>query len=197
MKSKSALLVLSFLVITILSHAQNNQHEGHESVLLSPADWKSEIIPFPIGFAREIDLAGFEELRFSPGWSDSTSTQFWTYMFVWYVEEGEEMTLDRLTSYMESYYDGLMGVGWENADGEKASDRTICEFYQTETGFAGTFNTFDAFFTKERIDLNMQMTPLYCEKTKRDMFWFEITPSGFESAVWQDFEAVNSSLDCK
>jgi len=51
-------------------------------VLSAPENWKSELIPFPRSFAPSIDFIGFEDLRFSPGWSDSTSQEFWAYTFI-------------------------------------------------------------------------------------------------------------------
>ena len=57
---------------SLISFGQEN-----ESVLSAPDNWLSEIIPFPLGFAQQIEFVGFEDLRFSPEWSDSTSQQFW------------------------------------------------------------------------------------------------------------------------
>jgi hypothetical protein len=35
-----------------------------------PAEWKSEIIPFPLGFAPGLAHRGLEELRFPPGFNN-------------------------------------------------------------------------------------------------------------------------------
>ena len=85
-----------------------------ETVLTAPENWQSEIIPFPMGFALDIDFIGFEDLRFAPGWNDAGSEEFWTYSFVWYIETYGAMTESKLTESFNSYYDGLMGVDIKN-----------------------------------------------------------------------------------
>ena len=48
----------------------------------APDNWRKEIIEFPLDFAPEINLSGYEEILFAPGWSDSDAEDFWTYYFV-------------------------------------------------------------------------------------------------------------------
>ena len=92
MLKKSIPLILLFLINAVDFYGQE-----HETVLGAPENWQSEIIPFPLGFAQEIDLVGFEDLRFAPGWNDPNSQEFWTYMFVWYAEKDSAMTEKKLT----------------------------------------------------------------------------------------------------
>ncbi len=102
---KSGLVLTFFAISSVLIFGQER-----ETILSAPDNWKSEIIPFPLGFAPTIDFVGFEDLRFAPGWSDSTSQEFWTYTFAWYIEKDSGMTESRLTELFNSYYDGLMGI---------------------------------------------------------------------------------------
>ena len=135
MYNKSILILILFAISSAIIFGQEN-----ETVLSAPEDWKSEIIPFPLGFAQSINFDGFEDLRFAPSWSDSTSENFWTYTFVWYVEKNSAMTESKLTEYFNSYYDGLMGVDNKNqADTTNLNqlDKTFCLFVKTNEGFTG------------------------------------------------------------
>src|SRR5688500_2734436 len=44
-----------------------------------PAGWRTETIPFPLGFAPTLPYTGIEELRFAPGMFKAGSDDFWTY----------------------------------------------------------------------------------------------------------------------
>ena len=84
------LILLTFILLIVGQLMSFGQEQ--ETVLNSPDNWRKEIIAFPIGFAPEIKFKGFEDIRFAPGWSDSTSNEFWTYTFVWYIEKDQPMT---------------------------------------------------------------------------------------------------------
>ena len=168
-------------------------------MLSAPDNWKSEIIPFPIGFAHSIDFKGFEDLRFSPGWSDSTSQEFWTYTFVWYIEKDSALTESKLTESFNSYYDGLMGIDLNNqADTTKSKQlvKTLCLFVKTNEGFTGKMRVFDAFFTRDYMVLNIKIKEYFCNKTNKQIVWCEISPKAFDHKVWQIFNDVKLKVKC-
>ncbi|MCT4624921.1 MAG: hypothetical protein N4A46_14965 [Schleiferiaceae bacterium] len=74
MKSRS-MISMSLLVAFCTSVGYLSAQEN-TSVLDAPPEWKSEIIPFPIGFAQDIPLKGIEELRFAPNWNNPESDEF-------------------------------------------------------------------------------------------------------------------------
>jgi hypothetical protein len=196
MNSKNLISVLILLSVNIvISHGQEN-----ETVLSAPENWKSEIIPFPLGFAQDIDLVGFEDIRFSPNWSDVNGENFWTYMFVWYIEKNDAMTEAILTTYFNSYYDGLMGVNVVNNEGvvnPNKLDETICLFVKTEEGFTGKMRVYDRFFSKNYIVLNMKVSESFCTRTNKQIILYEISPQPFDHAVWEIFNKVELKLDCE
>ncbi|KAA3628463.1 MAG: hypothetical protein DWQ02_19300 [Bacteroidetes bacterium] len=174
--------------------------QEHESVLIAPENWQSEIILFPISFAPEIDLTGFEDLRFAPGWADSTSQEFWTYTFVWYVDEKQPMTESKLTEYFNYYYDGLMGVDRKNKADTTNSvklDKTLCLFIQSKEGFSGKMRVYDNFFTKDYLILNIKVKESFCPEMKKHIISCEISPKPFDHSVWAIFENVKLKKECK
>lgn len=192
---KSILFILFFLL-----NAFNSLSQEEETVLIAPDNWQSEIIPFPLGFAQEINLVGFEDLRFAPGWNDPNSQEFWTYMFVWYVEIGSPMTESKLTEYFNMYYDGLMGVDDNNRRDTTLSyqlDKTLCLFVKTNEGFVGKMRTYDRFFTKNYITLNINVKETFCPKTNKQIILCNISPKPFEDKVWEIFDDVILKVKCE
>ena len=168
-----------------------------ETVLAAPDDWPAEIIEFPMGFAQEIDLKGFEDLRFVPGWRDSTSQNYFSYMFVWYVEQDSALTESRLTKYFNSYYDGLMNVDHHNKmDSLKANqlDKTICLFVKTDEGFTGKMRVYERFVSNDYLLLNIKVTQADCKKSDKQIIRCEISPQSFKHEVWKKMAKVKVLL---
>ena len=194
MNKKSVLVIILFTINSLLTYGQEK-----ESILSTPDNWKSEIIPFPLGFAPSIDFVGFEDIRFSPGWSDSTSEEFWAYSFAWYIEKDSAMTESRLAEYFNSYYDGLMGVDVKNpADSTNSNklDKTLCLFVKTNEGFSGKMRVYDRFFTKDYLTLNIKVKESFCPKTNKQIILFAISPKSFDHEVWGIFDDVKLKVKC-
>jgi hypothetical protein len=192
---KTVIYTILFIASSSFTYAQE-----HTTVLTSPEDWKSEIIPFPMGFAREINLVGFEDLRFAPKWSDTTSNQFFSYMFVWYVEADSAFTESRLTNYFNCYYDGLMNIDFDNERdmlGTNQKDETLCLFVKTEEGFSGKMRVFDRFFSKDYLVLNIKVSEQLCKKSGKKVIRCEISPQAFESELWEIFKDVKLLEKCQ
>lgn len=188
------------VLVSLLIFSTKMFSQEHETVLIAPEDWQEEIIPFPIGFAQEIDLVGIEDLRFAPGWNDSTSQEFWAYTFVWYIEPTKQMAVNKLTEYFNLYYDGLMGIDGKNENrlpDSPAFDKSICHFVQTDWGFTGTMRVYDAFFTNEYMSLNIKVTDTMCPKTNKQVISCDIAPQPFDHEVWAIFEGVNLVVECE
>jgi len=170
-----------------------------ESILSAPDKWQSEIIPFPLGFAPAINFIGFEDLRFSPGWNDSSSQEFWAYSFAWYIEKDSAMTESKLTETFNSYYDGLMGVDINNqADTTNSNplDKTLCLFVKTKEGFTGKMRVYDRFFTKDYMTLNIKVKESFCPKTNKQIILCDISPKAFDNEVWEIFDDVKLKVKC-
>ncbi len=194
MYKKSVLALAIFALTCVVSYGQKE-----ESILSAPDNWQSEILHFPLGFAQTIDFVGFEDLRFAPGWSDTTSQECWAYMFVWYIEFDSVMTETKLTESFNRYYDGLMGVDSKNqADTAKLNqlDKTFCLFVKTDEGFTGKMRVYDAFFAKDYMTLNIKVKEFICPKTNKQIVWCDISPRDIGHDVWKIFDDVKLKVNC-
>jgi hypothetical protein len=195
MYKKTLLLIILISISSAISYCQE-----HETVLTAPENWKSEIIPFPIGFASDIDFVGFEDLRFAPDWSKIESENFWTYSFVWYIETYGAMTESKLTEFFGSYYDGLMDVNSNNqADTSNSNqlDKAFCLFIKTDEGFKGKIRTHDKFFTKNYITLNIKVKEVFCPDMNKQIITCDISPKAFDHEVWRLFDDVKLKVKCE
>lgn len=190
---------LCFLLALIFSNTFVSGQEV-KTILSAPNDWNSEIIPFPLGFAPEINFNGFEDIRFAPGWSDTNSEQFWTYHFTWYIDKKESMTEELLTKTFNLYFDGLMKVVLKEQSGDNKVteiDNTFCLFIKSDEGFTGKVRIFDAFFSKEYIILNIKVRESICSESNKQMISFNLSPKAFENDVWGIFQQVKIIEACK
>ena len=176
--------ILVVALITLTTYGQE-----HKTILEAPTDWKSEIILFPLSFAPGIDLTGYEDLRFTPNWNKPNSSEFWSYMFVWYVDKDEAMSKDRLTMFINRYYDGLMNIKSQNLE---PTDTTL---EVSDHGYAGVARVYDNFFTKSYMNFNITITVVDCNATKQ-LIRFHISPKPFEDEVWSRLQEVKIILAC-
>jgi len=168
-------------------------YEEPVSILDAPEGWGSEIIPFPIRFAPSIDLKGYEELRFTPAWRDSTSSDFWTMTFVWYVDRNREIGPGQLADYVEAYYDGLLGLRDANDQGAGRA----CQFAETENGLQCSIRVFDSFVTKAEMTLHINVEQRHCPETGKHLVQFKISPKEFGDPVWDALDAVTVRVACE
>jgi hypothetical protein len=73
-----------------------------------PEGWKSETIPFPLEFAPSLAHRGVEELRFAPGMFDAAAPGYWSYAFVWWLEDPELQDAASLGAELTAYFRGLL-----------------------------------------------------------------------------------------
>ena len=188
-----------FGIILVFVSGLTGFAQDETSVLTAPEGWRSEIIPFPLSFAPEIEFEGIEEIQFAPGWSDPESVEFWAYSFVWYIEKELPMTEQLLTESFNYYYDGLMTAVAENQKDSVPApqfDDALCLFVKTENGFTGKMRVFDAFFLKDYITLNIKVRESFCLPTDKQIVIFDISPKSLDDELWRIFDNVNLNAPC-
>jgi len=167
--------------------------------LKAPDNWRSEILPFPLEFAPEIALTGFEDVLFAPGWADKDSEAFWTYHFTWFIDLEEPMSVDFLEKNIKMYFDGLANAvlkgNTDNAE-FKEPDPALCLFIKTAEGFQGKLRVFDPFFTKDAILLNVKVKEVICKKSNKQIVSFNISPKGIADPIWNLFDGITTLSGC-
>ena len=128
-------LLLLFIFISLLSCSQNSNTKGKKTIstpsytLPFPQGWETEIFSLPATFAPAITYKGVEDIRFAPGWSKVGSNEYWTYCFLWCLEDSIHIDAKIIESNLEGYYTGLIA---SNIQQNKITPNIIIE---TETSF--------------------------------------------------------------
>jgi hypothetical protein len=117
-----------------------------------PAKWRSEIIPFPLGFAPKIAHRGYEELRFPPGFFDPASGDYWSYAFIWRTDDDAVLDDQALAAELTDYFRGLIAA--VDDKGRITARDTITATAKLDgSRFKLTAHVFDAFKTALPLDL--------------------------------------------
>lgn len=113
LSSMKSLLTLAFFITFISLQAQESKPA---TILNAPENWRMEIINFPLSFVPSLDYIGFEDIRFAPGWADTTAVDYFTYTFTWVLDKNPKLDQEKLETQMKAYFDGLIAVVSERED---------------------------------------------------------------------------------
>ena len=119
-----------------------------------PADWKEEVIPFPLDFAPTLTHQGVEELRFAPGFFKPGTPGYWSYAFTWRTTDPAQLDGAALAGELDAYFTGLITAVDE--DKKQVADKGAIAATATPDGpgrFALTAHVFDAFGDGGAVDL--------------------------------------------
>jgi hypothetical protein len=162
-----------------------------------PEKWKSETIPFPIDFAPAIPYQGIEELRFTPGWGDAKSDEYWAYTFLWFVDGSPQVNASLLNTYLTTYFDGLYhsnnksspdSAGFTKSDITNTS--TVSGDEQTYSGKISTLN----FLTKKKITFYISIHLQPHADAKETAIFFEVSPKPYSNPVWGELDGIVSGF---
>lgn len=182
MKKTIVQLVLLFSFFTVLS-----QEKETISIFNNTKNWKTEIINFPIDWAPNLKLTGFEELLFMPNWSNPKSDEFWSLVMGWKVSAANPLSLKEIEHHFKSYFDGLMKPNhWAKefpkpeVNFSKNSDKNI----------TGKMKLFDGFYTGKIIEINIQLEQFFCEKQQKSMLIFRLSPKEYHHKIWETLSEI-------
>ncbi len=169
--------------------SQEQQEQEVEKILEAPDEWRAEQIPFPLSFAPSINFNGYEDIRFAPGWSQPDSPEFWTYKFVWQIDEDPQLSEERLADLLETYFDGLSrAVAPGSGLDRDTLQKPVAVFIQDGDGFRGRLRIYDAFKTKDWICLNARVQR--ANRGDKYLIAVEISPKPFDHEVWTELEKI-------
>ena len=146
--------------------------------------WGKETISIPLSFAPEIKLSGIEELRFSPGMFSEEEQDYWSYLFVWWLEE-DQLPKESLEENLGKYFTGLAA---EIASFKKikASGTTYkVSLENNAQSIFGRSSIVEKGLISEIPELNIKIDQYHCEPQKRLAVVFELSPKPFEHLNWQ------------
>jgi hypothetical protein len=198
--------LLLFLTLTFASEALAQTAPPKPElpfVMPIPEGWRTETIPFPLGFAPELPYKGVEELRFSPGMFKPGSEDFWTYAFVFWLEGEVPWTAERLNSTLKTYLEGLSRAVEEKNKKFDPKSATVTAHLQEmkaaqdgQQHFEGKVEAYDPFKTHQRQTLNMRGEVFRCPAPGKTVVFFQVSPQPMTHKVWERLKQIREGFRC-
>lgn len=189
--------------ITVSGQEGFDGHKWEAPYLLPiPNDWGVERFLLPPAFAPQITYKGVEDIRFTPGWGNAKSEEYWSYTFLWYLDENPQLNKTSLERYLKAYYTGLLKINTDSSKyaGEKPIP-VITRFKpakplpQDTASYTGTVRMRD-YMTRQPITLHCRMHATFCKETGKTIYFFELSPQPFTHIVWKSLDELWEGFRC-
>jgi len=199
---KSACIIFCFIALTVTAQ----DFEGHKwqapYTLGFPEGWGVERFLIPIEFAPSIPYKGVEDIRFTPGWGNVKSEEYWSYAFLWYLDEMPVTTAAIIHTNLNAYYTGLIGRNIERrkipAD-KLFPVKSLAKEVEAEQGdlktFKGTITMLD-YMEQKPITLNFVVHVKSCPNQTKGFIFYEISPKPTTDKVWTSLESLWKNFNC-
>ena len=168
-----------------------------------PDEWNIERFPLPPDFAPQIQYKGVEDLRFTPGWGDTTSEEHWSYAFLWWLDGNPKIDEAGLEGNLKEYYAGLVGrnipirkIPANKLVPVKVEIKKIKTALNDKETYSGIIRMLD-YIAQLPITLNCVVHLKNCNSPGHTPVFFEISPKLSANNIWNEFEKINESFDCK
>jgi hypothetical protein len=146
---------------------------------------------------------GVEDIRFAPGWGDSTKSDYWSYAYLWWLDANTSIDATTLQSDLQAYYTGLVNrniVGRKIPAAKVVPTQATIKKVKTAPGdketFNGTISMLD-YMTQKPIILNSAVHVKQCSIDKRVAVFVEISPQPYKQPIWNQFDELHKSFSCK
>ena len=194
------LLLLAALLLPVAVPAAGPPPPPVPFHLPLPDGWHSETLTFPLGFAPDLPYRGLEELRFAPGMFDINTTDFWTYAFVWWINEDASVAPDDLAASLQIYFAGLSTQVANQRDMDLTHARYQVELMavdpSTGSDMVGQATTFDSFVTGRNLVLYLRVRVVPCPGTGHVAVIFDLSPRAFDDESRQMLKTVVEGFGC-
>ncbi|MFL5740618.1 MAG: hypothetical protein ACJ75B_10405 [Flavisolibacter sp.] len=167
-----------------------------------PKGWNTERFSLPAEFAPGMDFKGVEELRFPSGWGDSTSAEYWSYAYLWWLNGNEPVTEESLKTNFQALYTGLVGrniISRQIPLDKQVATKVTVRKIKTSTGdmqtLEGESQMLD-YMTQKPMVLHLLIHVKDCSKENHTAIFVEVSPKLHTHPVWKELEQLNQSFRC-
>ncbi len=170
--------------------------------LAIPKGWDVERFLIPIGFAPSIPYKGVEDIRFTPGWAKKETAEYWSYAFLWYLNESQEFDEKILENHLIAYYTGLFAINTDQTKIDVTKLMPVTASIKKATADNGDSKTFQGtvhmndYMTKKPITINIKIHLRSCESQKNTFVFYEVSPKPYTDAVWKSLDQLWVDFKC-
>jgi hypothetical protein len=164
----------------------------------TPDGWDIERFLIPVSFAPSIAYKGVEDIRFMPGWSKKTSSEYWSYAFLWYLDGDQKFTPSIIEKNLVAYYTGLFKINTRDSV-KPLPAKVHIKAAATQQGdrktYSGKVDMTD-YMTKQPISLNLLIHIKTCAGQNKTFVFYEVSPQPFANSVWNSLHQLWTSFKC-
>ena len=203
------LIVIFLFLISTTTNAQelNTAFDGHKWEapynLPIPKDWTIERFLIPINFAKQIPYKGVEDIRFTPGWAKAKSDEYWTYAFLWWLDDSPKTDAKIIAANLKAYYSGLFKINTDSTKIPAGKIIPVTTLFKEAATTKGDLKTYTG-----TIEMNdyMQLKPItlnciahlkFCEEDNKTILFYELSPQPFTHNIWLSLNQLWLDFKCK
>lgn len=164
-----------------------------------PRGWKHETFALPPDFAPDFPYPGTEDLRFMPGFSSPGAPDWWSYEFVWWLDQRPQFDAASLAGALTTYFRGLStAVGASRFQFDPSRHRAVLAAVpgSAPPRIAGQVFTYDPFETGLPLVLNVEVELRSCAATPRVAIVVALSPRDTRDGVWDELRDAAATWEC-
>ncbi|MCP3915523.1 MAG: hypothetical protein GY711_08215 [bacterium] len=184
-------MIASALLSTLALTTAATASQEPELLPSAPDGWRFEHLAFPLDFAPDIALQGFEELRFAPGMFDAEADDYFTYAFAIRAESDEAVDALWVEDFLDRYYLGLCKAvaGSKGVQIDPAQiDATVAA---AGDGWTARIRIIEPFVTMKPLTLELDLEVRHGARTT-DILGLA-SPQPREAGVWKPLRSIAKS----
>lgn len=202
---RSLLLSLFLLTLSLSGSAQESSVEFH-----TPPEWRGESIQLPPGFAPDLKWNGVEHIRFAPGMFQPDSESFFSYVLVFLLKDGDDVSEAAVKEQILTYYQGLakavMGSKQISVDtstftlelgpleNPDESPPAAAKDAEVKT-WNGVLDWVEPFATQKKQALTIEVH--LWNRGKNPVVYFTVSPQDKDHEIWKEMRKYRSLFELK
>ncbi|WP_025740409.1 hypothetical protein [Aquimarina pacifica] len=185
--------------LSALFFIQCSTNKTSKNILLSPKEWNSKVIEFPLEFAPSIQYSGREFTSFLPNYDKQGTPSYFSYVFLWEINQNPALSTKKIELELETYFDGLLENALEKGNSLPSKITKSKAFFEkiNDSKYVGKVLTFDAIHAKKPLSLNIILDYSFCSKQNNHLLFFKVSPQDLEHQIWKKLKKVSIDSECE
>lgn len=192
LRNRSCLIILLVSLVSGVSQF-SNADDSIRVEIETPKGWRTETLSLPTGFAKDMKLTGFEEVRFAPGMFRPDAEDFFTYCFVFCLPNQSPPNQKVLTEELLKYYRGLaVAVTRRSGIDVKPDSFTlkITPVKDSKTKSRAVMTWVEPFATQKPQTLNLEIESVLEKSIKGCLLKIAVSPKPHEAEQWKPMRSL-------
>jgi hypothetical protein len=201
-KGKGGFLIRLFVLAVLCASAQ----EPEPYSFAAPEGWRKERMEFPLGFARDLEYKGHEDLRFAPGMFKPEQADYFSYAFVMWIDGKMSFEPGSLEKDLLKYYKGLCAsVARSRKLDLDLSKIAVQVTKQDKKGKLGgedaellqaRIDWYDPFVTGKPMTLHLELWGRSADARKRSCLFALASPKDKSAPLWDALRKIQADFSC-